>query len=93
VNIRDKDPRGGGRWPHRDVRLERVYLHPPELVWRALTDREVLAEWLMPNDFAPVVGHTFTMRTDPGPGFDWPRVTEGLRWHGRYFPEGLRGPR
>lgn len=63
-------PLGLARWPRRDVKLERVYLHPPELVWHALTDREVLAEWLMPNDFSPEVGHRFTMRTDPGPGFD-----------------------
>ena len=43
-----------------------------------------------------VAGHEHVApgrKIDPGPGFDWPRVTEGLRWHGRYFPEGLRGPR
>jgi uncharacterized protein YndB with AHSA1/START domain len=44
--------------------------HPPERVWRALTDAEALARWLMPNDFAPKVGHAFTMQTKPGPGFD-----------------------
>ena len=54
----------------RDVRLERTYPHPPELVWRALTTPELLAEWLMPNDFRPEVGHRFTMRTKPEPGFD-----------------------
>lgn len=52
------------------VRLERVYRHPPERVWRALTEPELLAQWLMPNDFEPRVGHRFTFRTDPGPGFD-----------------------
>jgi uncharacterized protein YndB with AHSA1/START domain len=54
----------------RDVRLSRVYPHPPELVWRALTDPALLAEWLMPNDFRPEVGHAFTMRSDPQPGWD-----------------------
>jgi uncharacterized protein YndB with AHSA1/START domain len=54
----------------RDVRLERTYPHPPELVWRALTTPDLLAEWLMPNDFQPAVGHRFTMRTKPEPGFD-----------------------
>jgi uncharacterized protein YndB with AHSA1/START domain len=39
-------------------------------VWHALTDSEALARWLMPNDFAPRVGHRFTFRTQPGPGFD-----------------------
>jgi uncharacterized protein YndB with AHSA1/START domain len=54
----------------RDVRLERTYPHPPELVWRALTEPNLIGEWLMENDFSPVVGHRFTLRTDPQPGFD-----------------------
>jgi uncharacterized protein YndB with AHSA1/START domain len=54
----------------RDVRIERTYPHPPELVWRALTDRELIAQWLMPNDFRAEVGHRFTMRSDPQPGWD-----------------------
>jgi uncharacterized protein YndB with AHSA1/START domain len=36
-------------------------------VWRALTDPGLLARWLMPNDFVPVVGHRFTFRTTPRP--------------------------
>ncbi len=51
-------------------RVERLYAHPPERVWRALTTPELLSRWLMPNDFAPVVGHRFTFHTEPGPGFD-----------------------
>jgi uncharacterized protein YndB with AHSA1/START domain len=39
---------------------------PPEKVWRALTVPELLAEWLMPNDFAPQVGHDFTFRPEKG---------------------------
>jgi uncharacterized protein YndB with AHSA1/START domain len=54
----------------RDLCLTRRYPHPPELVWRALTDPGLLAEWLMPNDFAPEIGRRFHMRTDPAPGFD-----------------------
>lgn len=46
------------------------YPFPPELVWRALTEPEVLASWLMPNDIEPVVGHRFQFRTKPAPGFD-----------------------
>lgn len=41
---------------------------PPEKVWRALTVPELLAIWLMPNDFAPEVGRDFTFR--PGDGTD-----------------------
>ncbi|MDB6082785.1 MAG: hypothetical protein JWN43_666 [Gammaproteobacteria bacterium] len=43
---------------------------PPEKVWRALTEPELLERWLMPNDIAPIVGRTFTFRTAPAPGFD-----------------------
>jgi uncharacterized protein YndB with AHSA1/START domain len=51
------------------LKLERSYASPPEKVWVALTDRTALAEWLMPNDFAPVVGHRFRFQVDPGGGF------------------------
>ena len=47
-----------------------TYPHPPEMVWAALTDADALSAWLMPNDFRAEVGHTFTFRTDPAPGFD-----------------------
>jgi uncharacterized protein YndB with AHSA1/START domain len=35
---------------------------PLERVWHALTDRDELAEWLLPSDFAPRAGHRFTLR-------------------------------
>ena len=54
----------------RDLRLVRRYPYPPSLVWRALTDRELLAEWLMASDFQPELGRSFTFRTEPAPGFD-----------------------
>lgn len=41
--------------------------HSPATVWRALTDSALLSEWLMLNDFEPVVGHRFTFTTDPVP--------------------------
>lgn len=47
-----------------------TYDAPRSAVWAALTDSDQLAAWLMPNDFRPEVGHSFTFRTDPGPGFD-----------------------
>lgn len=55
-----------------DITAEALYPHPIEHVWRALTSAEALAAWLMPNDFAPRVGHRFTFRTKPAPamGFD-----------------------
>jgi uncharacterized protein YndB with AHSA1/START domain len=50
----------------KKVRLSRIYPHPPERVWRALTDREALEEWLLPGDFEPRLGHRF--RFQPGRG-------------------------
>jgi len=32
---------------------------PPEKVWRALTEPELLAAWLMPNDIRPEAGRRF----------------------------------
>ena len=32
--------------------------HPPEKIWRALTEGPLIDEWLMKNDFEPVIGHT-----------------------------------
>lgn len=40
--------------------------HPPEKVWRALTEPELLAAWLLPNDIAAAVGKRFTLRGAPG---------------------------
>lgn len=45
---------------------------PIERVWRALTDRDELSDWLLPNDFAPRVGHRFTFRG--GDAFGLPPV-------------------
>ncbi|KIT17335.1 SRPBCC family protein [Jannaschia aquimarina] len=53
-----------------DIRRTVTLAHPPERVWRALTDSDAIAVWLMPNDFRPEVGHRFTMTTKPAPGFD-----------------------
>ncbi len=50
------------------IRTDAFLSHPPEKVWRALTEPEILAGWLMPNDFEAQVGHRFTFRTDPVPG-------------------------
>ena len=53
------------------ISLEFDLQHPPEKVWRALTDPVLLAEWLL-----PVVGHklepgaAFTFTAPPQPGWD-----------------------
>ena len=50
----------------RTVTIEREFAHPAERLWRALTQPRLIAEWLMKNDFAPVVGHRFNLTGDWG---------------------------
>lgn len=50
----------------RTVVIERELAHPPEKLWRALTQPHLIEEWLMKNDFAPTVGHRFNLRGDWG---------------------------
>src|SRR5438874_1675615 len=51
----------------RSVVVEREMPHPPEKIWRALTQPHLIEEWLMKNDFKPVAGHRFKLRKDPQP--------------------------
>src|SRR5262252_5426819 len=48
------------------VVIEREIPYPPEKIWRALTQPHLIEEWLMKNDFKPVVGHGFNLRADWG---------------------------
>jgi uncharacterized protein YndB with AHSA1/START domain len=47
--------------------------HSPALVWRALTERELLGAWLLPNDMRPKVGARFSFEhagQQPGSSID-----------------------
>jgi uncharacterized protein YndB with AHSA1/START domain len=48
------------------VVVEREMHQPPEKIWRALTQSDLIEEWLMKNDFKPVVDHRFNLRADWG---------------------------
>ena len=50
----------------RSVVVEREMPHPPEKIWRALTQPHLIEEWLMKNDFKPAVGHRFNLRGEWG---------------------------
>jgi uncharacterized protein YndB with AHSA1/START domain len=50
------------------IEHEQTYPHPPERVWRALTDPAELGAWLMPADFAALAGHRFTFDARPDMG-------------------------
>jgi uncharacterized protein YndB with AHSA1/START domain len=54
----------------RSVVVEREIPFPPEKLWRALTQPHLIEEWLMKNDFKPVVGHSFSLRANPQPNWN-----------------------
>jgi uncharacterized protein YndB with AHSA1/START domain len=54
----------------RSLVVERDFPHPPGKIWRALTQSPVIEEWLMKNDFQPVVGHRFQLRPTPMPNWN-----------------------
>lgn len=54
----------------KTVVVERVFPHAPEKVWRALTEKPLLAQWLMNNDFEPRAGRSFQFRAEPVPNWN-----------------------
>lgn len=52
----------------RSVVVEREIPHPPEKIWRALTQPHLIAEWLAKMDFKPIMGHRFNVQIEPQPG-------------------------
>lgn len=70
----------------RSAVVEREFAHPPEKLWRALTQPHLIAEWLMKNDFKPDVGHRFNLSGEWGGTLDCevlvvePNRTLSYRW-------------
>jgi len=58
----------------RTLVIEKELPHPLEKVWRALSEGALIKEWLMDNDFQPVVGHKFSFRATPAA--NWSGVIE-----------------
>lgn len=49
---------------------EWTYEQPPVEVWEYLTQAELIAVWLMPNNFQLIPGHEFQFRINPIPGLE-----------------------
>ena len=49
----------------RDITVEAVLPHAPEVIWKTLTTAELIGRWLMPNDFEAVVGKKFNFKAKP----------------------------
>lgn len=45
--------------------------HSVEKVWECLTTAELMSQWLMKNDFQPILGFEFQFRTNPMPALDF----------------------
>lgn len=45
------------------IKHQYFFAHPVETVWEYLTNSDLMAQWLMKNDFKPVLGHEFQFRT------------------------------
>jgi uncharacterized protein YndB with AHSA1/START domain len=56
------------------ITIEKVLPYTAEKIWRTLTSSDMVARWLMPNDFAAIVGHRFNFRTKPMG--DWDGVVD-----------------
>jgi uncharacterized protein YndB with AHSA1/START domain len=54
----------------RSITMEFDLPHAPVKVWRALTEPELLAKWLMPTDMRLAVGQSFTFKMPPTQGWD-----------------------
>lgn len=48
------------------VVVERELPHPPEKIWRALTQPHLVAEWLMEGDIRAEAGHAFSFDAEWG---------------------------
>lgn len=56
--------------PTRSVVIEKIFAHPPEKLWRALTEPALLTQWLLKNNFLPEIGREFQFRNEPVGGWD-----------------------
>ena len=55
----------------RSINHQFYFAHPPEAVWEYLTNAELISQWLMKNDFQPIVGLDFQFRTGPIPSLNF----------------------
>jgi uncharacterized protein YndB with AHSA1/START domain len=56
----------------REIVVDEVFPHSPEVVWKTLTRAELIGRWLMmtPTGFEPTKGRRFTYQTKPAGEWD-----------------------
>lgn len=55
----------------RSIKHQFFFSHPPEEVWEYLTRSDLMEQWLMKNDFKPIIGLDFQFRTNPIPALNF----------------------
>jgi len=53
------------------IKHQFFFSHPVETVWEYLTKSELMEQWLMKNNFQPIVGFDFQFKTGPIPSLDF----------------------
>ena len=53
-----------------EIKNEWIYEQSPREVWAYLTQADLIARWLMPNNFEAILGHEFQFTTKPIPSLD-----------------------
>ena len=51
----------------KSIRHQFFFQHSPEVVWEYLTRADLMAQWLMKNDFEPIIGYDFQFKARPMP--------------------------
>ena len=54
------------RSQQREIAIEYEFVQSPKQVWRVLSEPELVALWLLPNDIAAEVGKRFKLGKQPG---------------------------
>lgn len=55
----------------KSINHQFFFPHSPQTVWQYLTKPELMQQWLMENDFQPIIGIDFQFRTKPIPSLDF----------------------
>jgi uncharacterized protein YndB with AHSA1/START domain len=55
----------------KEINHTYFFPHNAETVWQYLTNAELMALWLMDNDFQPIVGYDFQFKTRPLPNMNF----------------------
>jgi uncharacterized protein YndB with AHSA1/START domain len=63
------NPASGGT---RDIVIDQIFPHKPEVIWKVLTTDELIGRWMpmTPTGFQPIRGKQFTFATTPAGAWD-----------------------